>query len=67
MLNVKLVSQPIGANGVYGTVDVAFVDGKLVAEVSLSPAGCLNEAAKVIGGPVAGQVATFLEGAVGLS
>ncbi len=67
MLNVKIITQPIGPNGVYGSVDVAFVEGKLQASVNLSPKGCLDEAAKAVGGATAEAVATFVEGAIGLS
>lgn len=71
MLNVKIISQPIGPNGEFGSVDVAFVNGQLVSSVTLSPKAAIDAAAKDLaaksGSPIPGEVATFLEGAVGLA
>lgn len=71
MLNVKIISQPIGPNGEFGSVDVAFVDGKLMSSVSLSPKAAIDAAAKDIAGKtgsaIPAEIAAFLEGAVGLA
>ena len=67
MLNAKIISQGIGPNGEFGTVDVSVVDGKLVAGVTLSPKACLTAAAKDVGGTIAPEVALFIESAVGLA
>lgn len=72
MLNAKIISQPIGPNGEFGTVDVSLVEGKLVAGVTLSPKACVDAAAKDIakvagGSAIPGQIAGFLEAAVGLA
>lgn len=65
MLNVKIISQPIGPEGIYGSVDLNVVDGKIVSAVTISPKGILDEAAKKIGGS-APAIAAGLESAVGL-
>lgn len=71
MLNVKIISQPIGPNGEFGSVDVAFVNGQLSSSVILSPKAALDAAAKAIAGtsgnPIEAEVASFIENAVGLA
>lgn len=67
MLNQQILNEPIGPNGVYGSVTVSIVEGKLVTSLNLSPKAVLDAAAKKIGGPVPAEVATFIEAAVGLS
>lgn len=67
MLNKDLGSWPLGPNGAYGQAKVAFVDGKLVASMELSPKGALDAVAKDINNPLATEVATFLEASTGLS
>jgi hypothetical protein len=67
MLNKVLITQPIGPNGEFGSVTVAFVNGQLQASVNLSPKAALAAAAKDVGGVVAPEVATFLDNAIGLA
>lgn len=67
MLNKKLIVQPIGPDGVYGSVEVSFVDGKLEAKVSLSPKAAIDAAAKETGWAGAPAAAQFVENAVGLN
>lgn len=67
MLNAKIGTFPIGPNGIYGEVDIAVVDGKLVQSTTLSPKAVLDEAAKLVGAPWAAEAAQFIEGTVGLA
>ena len=71
MLNLNIIKQPIGPNGEFGNVSVDFVNGQLVSSVTLSPKAALDAAAKDVakstGSPIPGEVATFIEGAVGLA
>lgn len=66
MLNMELGNFPIGPNGIYGSVKIAFVNGQLVSSVLLSPKAALDAAASAMGGSLPAEVAKFLEGAVGL-
>lgn len=66
-MNKTLITQPIGPNGEFGTITIALVNGKLVSSVNLSPKALIDSLAKDIGGPVPAEVATFLEGAIGLT
>lgn len=65
-MNLVIGTWPIGANGEFGSVTVAFVNGQLTSSVALSPKAALDAAAKKIGGPIPAEVALFLEGSIGL-